>query len=194
MAGEHTPKEFNTVVEIPLGSSVKYELDKETGLIRMDRLLHSAVYYPANYGFIPHTLAEDDDPLDVLVLSQESVAPLTISHFAPFSRKGRTRIATACFGVAIGELPLQGAIYVCEGVQHNGRRLRAVVEQVSQDGVPCTFQEVPAVLHTAAQSFGKNGPNQKTIAEQIPGRGCSRCPRKPERSVLFSAADQKAGG
>jgi inorganic pyrophosphatase len=78
IAGEHTPKEFNAVVEIPLGSSVKYELDKETGLIRMDRLLHSAVYYPANYGFIPQTLAEDDDPLDVLVLSQESVAPLTI--------------------------------------------------------------------------------------------------------------------
>ncbi len=78
ISGQHTPKEFNAVIEIPLGSSVKYELDKETGLIRMDRLLHSAVYYPANYGFIPQTLAEDDDPLDVLVLSQQSVAPLTI--------------------------------------------------------------------------------------------------------------------
>ena len=49
-AGEHLPKEFNSVVEIPLGSDVKYELDKKTGLIRMDRLLYSAVYYPANYG------------------------------------------------------------------------------------------------------------------------------------------------
>ncbi len=77
-AGEHLPEEFNSVVEIPLGSSVKYELDKKTGLIRMDRLLYSAVYYPANYGFIPQTLAEDDDPLDVLVLAQEAVAPLTI--------------------------------------------------------------------------------------------------------------------
>jgi inorganic pyrophosphatase len=77
-AGIHLPKEFNSVVEIPLGSSVKYELDKKTGLIRMDRLLYSAVYYPANYGFIPQTLAEDDDPLDVLVLAQEAVAPLTI--------------------------------------------------------------------------------------------------------------------
>lgn len=76
--GELIPKEFNTVIEIPLGSSVKYELDKKTGLIKMDRLLYSAVYYPANYGFIPQTLAEDDDPLDVLVLSQQSVAPLTI--------------------------------------------------------------------------------------------------------------------
>ncbi len=76
--GEHVPKEFNSVVEIPLGSSVKYELDKKTGLIRMDRPLYSAVYYPANYGFIPQSLAEDDDPLDVLVLAQDAVAPLTI--------------------------------------------------------------------------------------------------------------------
>lgn len=76
--GEHIPKEFQAVIEIPLGSSVKYELDKPSGLIRMDRVLYSAVYYPANYGFIPQTLAEDHDPLDVLVLCQESVAPLTI--------------------------------------------------------------------------------------------------------------------
>jgi inorganic pyrophosphatase len=76
--GENLPREFYAIVEIPLGSSVKYELDKESGLIKVDRVLYSAVYYPANYGFIPQTLAEDDDPLDVLVLSQEAVAPLTI--------------------------------------------------------------------------------------------------------------------
>ena len=75
--GEKVPKEFNAVIEIPLGSSVKYELDKSTGLLRMDRVLYSAVYYPANYGFIPQSLAEDDDPLDVLVLCQEAVVPLT---------------------------------------------------------------------------------------------------------------------
>ena len=76
--GEHLPLEFLSVIEIPMGSSVKYELDKETGLLRLDRILYSAVYYPANYGFIPQTLAEDDDPLDVLVLCQEPVAPLTL--------------------------------------------------------------------------------------------------------------------
>src|SRR5512135_2098151 len=76
--GEKIPQEFNAIVEIPFGSSVKYELDKASGLIKMDRLLYSAVYYPANYGFIPQTLAEDNDPLDVLVLCQETVAPLTI--------------------------------------------------------------------------------------------------------------------
>ncbi len=76
--GEHLPTEFNALVEIPMGSSVKYELDKRTGLLRLDRVLYSAVYYPANYGFIPQTYAEDDDPLDVLVLCQEAVAPMTL--------------------------------------------------------------------------------------------------------------------
>jgi inorganic pyrophosphatase len=66
--------------EIPLHSNVKYELDKSTGMIRMDRVLYSAVFYPANYGFIPQTLAEDHDPLDVLVLCQEPVVPLTVIH------------------------------------------------------------------------------------------------------------------
>src|SRR5690349_17847902 len=76
--GENLPQEFNTLVEIPMGSSVKYELDKRTGLLRLDRVLYSAVYYPASYGFIPQTFAEDDDPLDVLVLCQEPVAPMTL--------------------------------------------------------------------------------------------------------------------
>ena len=76
--GENLPQEFASVIEIPFGSSVKYELDKESGLIKLDRVLYSAVYYPANYGFIPQTLAEDDDPLDTLVLCQETVVPLTL--------------------------------------------------------------------------------------------------------------------
>jgi inorganic pyrophosphatase len=76
--GENLPSEFSALVEIPMGSSVKYELDKKTGLLRLDRVLYSAVYYPANYGFIPQTYAEDDDPLDVMVLCQEVLAPLTL--------------------------------------------------------------------------------------------------------------------
>jgi inorganic pyrophosphatase len=76
--GAKLPKEFNALIEIPVGSKVKYELDKKTGLIRLDRILYSAVFYPANYGFIPQTLGEDDDPLDVLVFCQEPVVPLTI--------------------------------------------------------------------------------------------------------------------
>src|SRR5271165_2135850 len=78
--GDGLPQEFSVVIEIPFGSSVKYELDKQSGLIKLDRVLYSAVYYPANYGFVPQTLAEDDDPLDVLVLCQETVVPLTLIH------------------------------------------------------------------------------------------------------------------
>jgi len=70
--------EFPAVIEIPKGSTNKYELDKETGLLRLDRVLYSAVYYPADYGFIPRTYCDDGDPLDVLVLGQEPVFPLTI--------------------------------------------------------------------------------------------------------------------
>ncbi len=69
---------FNVVIEIPRGSKVKYELDKPTGLLRVDRVLYSAVHYPANYGFIPRSYWDDNDPLDVLVLGQEPVIPLTI--------------------------------------------------------------------------------------------------------------------
>lgn len=76
--GEKLPREFTVVIEIPMGSNVKYELDKPTGLLKLDRILYSAVYYPVNYGFIPQTFAEDDDPLDVLVMCEESVAPLTL--------------------------------------------------------------------------------------------------------------------
>ena len=71
---------FNAIVEIPEGSKVKYELDKATGLLRADRVLYSAVHYPANYGFIPQTYCDDGDPLDVLVLCQEPLAPLSIAR------------------------------------------------------------------------------------------------------------------
>ena len=69
---------FPVIIEIPKGSSNKYELDKETGLLRLDRVLYSAVHYPADYGFIPRTFCDDGDPLDALVLSQVPVHPLTI--------------------------------------------------------------------------------------------------------------------
>lgn len=72
------PQYFRAIVEIPKGSSNKYEIDKSTGLLMLDRVLSSAVYYPANYGFIPQTLAEDHDPLDVLVYCTEEIPPLCV--------------------------------------------------------------------------------------------------------------------
>src|SRR5258707_12351345 len=76
--GDDLPRDFQAVIEIPLGSNVKYELDKPSGLLKVDRIIHSAVFYPANYGFIPQTYADDNDPLDVLVLGQEPVQPLAL--------------------------------------------------------------------------------------------------------------------
>lgn len=75
--------DFYAVVEITKGSKMKYELDKETGLLVLDRILYTSTHYPANYGFIPRTLAEDGDPMDVLVLSSESLLPLSLVRCYP---------------------------------------------------------------------------------------------------------------
>jgi len=77
------PEDFIAVIEISKGSKKKYELDKETGLIRLDRILYTSTHYPSNYGFIPRTLANDDDPLDVLVLCSEPIEPLVLVQCYP---------------------------------------------------------------------------------------------------------------
>jgi inorganic pyrophosphatase len=76
--GEHAPRIVNGVLEIPKGARAKYEIDKPSGLLRMDRVIHSSFHYPVNYGFIPQTLGDDKDPLDILVLSSVSVQPLCL--------------------------------------------------------------------------------------------------------------------
>ena len=81
--GDAVPDEFTAQIEIPKGSKGKYELDKETGLLKVDRILYSSVIYPANYGFIPRTLGDDDDPLDVLVIMAEPVYPLSLLNVRP---------------------------------------------------------------------------------------------------------------
>jgi len=78
-----TPEEFVCVIEISKGSKKKYELDKETGYIMLDRILHTSTHYPANYGFIPRTYGEDQDPLDVLLLCSEPIEPLTLVKAYP---------------------------------------------------------------------------------------------------------------
>jgi len=77
------PDDFIAVIEIPMNSKVKYELDKETGLISMDRILYTSTHYPANYGLIPRTYADDDDPLDVLVICSEPLTPMTLVRCFP---------------------------------------------------------------------------------------------------------------
>lgn len=77
------PEDFICVIEISKGSKKKYEMDKETGYIILDRILYTSTHYPANYGFIPKTLGDDDDPLDVLLLCSESLEPLTLCRAYP---------------------------------------------------------------------------------------------------------------
>jgi len=107
------------VIEIPRGCRLKYEVDKPTGLLRLDRVLYSAVHYPANYGFIPRTHAEDGDALDILVVMQEPVEPLTIVRARPIGglrmvddKGGDDKIVAVCIDdpavshyTAIEELP-----------------------------------------------------------------------------------------
>ena len=78
-----SPNDFIAVIEIEKGSKKKYELDKQTGLIILDRILYTSTHYPANYGFIPRTFADDGDPLDVLVLTNESIDPLVLVRCYP---------------------------------------------------------------------------------------------------------------
>ena len=78
-----TPEDYMCVIEISKGSKNKYELDKETGLLKLDRILYTSTHYPANYGFIPRTFGDDQDPLDVLLLCSEPVAPMTLVHAYP---------------------------------------------------------------------------------------------------------------
>ena len=82
--GRSPPRDINVIVEIPQGGNpVKYELDKESGAVFVDRFLHTAMFYPGNYGFVPHTLSEDGDPIDVLIVGQVSVVPGAVVRCRP---------------------------------------------------------------------------------------------------------------
>ena len=102
---------FNAVIEISLGDYNKYEIDRKTGLLRLDRVLHSAVFYPGNYGFIPQTLAEDGDALDVLVLGSTAVRPLTIVRaraIGLMKMKDQNRADDKIIAVAMGDPDYDG--------------------------------------------------------------------------------------
>ncbi len=83
--GENPPENINVIIEIPQNSKVKYELDKETGLIKLDRVLFSSMHYPLNYGFVPQTYCDDKDPLDALVLTQYPLVPGTLLSARPIA-------------------------------------------------------------------------------------------------------------
>ncbi len=106
-----TPENFLAVIEIEKGSKKKYELDKETGYIRLDRILYTSTHYPANYGFIPHTYADDGDPLDVLVLCSESIDPLVMVQCYPIGVI--TMIDSGHYDEKIIAIPFEDPTYNC---------------------------------------------------------------------------------
>ena len=129
--GDEAPDVLTTVVEIPQGGKVKYELDKQTGLLRVDRVLYSSVVYPANYGFIPQTLGDDEDPLDVLVLMQEPVVPLSILRARPIGMmtmldQGHNDEKVIC--VHLDDPAFNGYTHISELPVHRLRELRRFFE------------------------------------------------------------------
>ena len=87
-AGKNPPELINVVIEIPSGGTIKYEVDEDTGVLFVDRFLHTAMFYPFNYGFIPGTAAEDGDPIDVLVLSSQPIQPGVVIPATPIAILG----------------------------------------------------------------------------------------------------------
>jgi len=133
--GDLAPREFHSIIEIPKGSKVKYELDKPTGLLRVDRVLYSSVVYPANYGFIPQTFGDDDDPLDILVLMQEPTVPLSILRVRPIGMMtmvDQGQNDEKIIGVHLDDPEYRDYVAIRQIPQHRLRELRRFFEDYKQ--------------------------------------------------------------
>lgn len=154
-----------SVIEIPSGSRLKYEVDKPTGLLRLDRVLYSAVHYPANYGFIPRTHADDGDPLDILVLMQEPVEPLTIVRARPLGglrmiddQGGDDKIVAVCVDdpafahyIALGELPP----HVMRELDRFFRDYKQLEGKISEVGAMYGKVEAFAVIQRCREAYAR---------------------------------------
>ncbi len=140
---------FVAVIEITKGGKNKYELDKETGMLRLDRVLYTATHYPANYGFIPKTYADDNDPLDVLVLCEENITPLTLVD---------------CYPV--------GVLIMVDGDQKD-EKIIAVANKDPFLNVYKDIGELPSHISSEIKHFFevyKQLENKQTVVEEILGR------------------------
>ena len=143
------PDDFMAVIEITKNGRNKYELDKETGMLRLDRVLYTATHYPANYGFIPRTYADDNDPLDVLVLCQENIDPMTLVECYPI-----------------------GVITMIDSEQ-NDEKIIAVAKKDPFLNVYKDISEVPNHISSEIMHFFevyKQLENKQTVVEKVLGR------------------------
>ncbi len=123
------------LIEIPKGSKIKYEVDKDTGLLKVDRILYSSVHYPANYGFIPRTYCDDGDPLDILVLCQEAVQPMCIMRaraIGVMRMRDEKGIDDKIIAVHSDDPAHSGFRHIDELQQHNLRELKRFFEDYKQ--------------------------------------------------------------
>lgn len=140
---------FVSVIEITKGGKNKYELDKETGMLKLDRVLYTATHYPANYGFIPRTYAEDNDPLDVLVLCEENIQPLTLVESYPI-----------------------GVLIMIDGEQKD-EKIIAVAKTDPFLNIYRDINELPSHISSEIKHFFevyKQLENKQTVVEKILGR------------------------
>lgn len=144
-----TPEEFICVIEISKGSKKKYELDKETGCIILDRILYTSTQYPANYGFIPRTYADDNDPLDVLLLCSETLEPLTLARAYPI-----------------------GMISMVDGGKSDEKIIAVAINDPNYN-MYTDISQLPSHLFDEMRHFFtvyKNLENKNTAVEEIKGR------------------------
>ncbi len=143
-AGPESPVIVNVVVEIPRDSKNKYEIDKKTGILTLDRVLSSSVHYPTNYGFIPRSYQEDGDPLDVLVLTQEPIYPLTVVKVRVIGvmlMKDDGKSDTKILAVPVNDMQYARYTDIAQLPEHILKEIRLFFEEYKAlDGVKVTVE------------------------------------------------------
>ena len=148
-----TRDNFYSVIEIPKGSKMKYELDKTTGLLKLDRILHTSTHYPANYGFIPRTYGDDQDPLDVLLLCSEEIEPMTLVRCKPI-----------------------GVITMKDGGKMDEKIIAICVNDPSYSGYE-DIQQLPAHIFEEMRHFFtvyKNLEGKETVVDELAGADAAK--------------------
>ncbi|GAA4308853.1 inorganic diphosphatase [Compostibacter hankyongensis] len=163
-AGDRIPQYVNGIIEIPKGSRAKYELDKDSGMLKLDRVLYSSVYYPANYGFIPRTYCADKDPLDILIFSQIDLVPLCVV-----------------------EAKVIGVMQMTDNGEADDKIIAVAANDVSINHVNDISELPPHFVHELRHFFEeyKTLENKKVIVEEFQQRDTA------EKIVLDSLEDYK---
>lgn len=163
--GKNAPESVTGIVEIPKNCRAKYELDKESGMLMLDRVLYSSINYPANYGFIPQTYCDDDDPLDILVISQIDIVPMCLV-----------------------EAKVIGVMRMMDGGEMDDKIIAVAANDMSVNYIN-DIQELPPHLTKELRSFFenyKNLENKTVIVEEFQDRGVAM------EIILQSVVDYKA--